>query len=243
MDLNARTALVTGANRGIGREIVKALIEAGCSRVYAGARDPAKLDPLVEAHGDRVVPLRLDVTRSREINAAARQAKDATILVNNAGAAEFGALLDKDAVTSLKRQWEVNTLGPLRVTQAFAPKMIKSGGGCVVNLNTVGSFRSLPFAPTYCATKAASFSLTQGLRNELVPYGVHVISVFPGPIDTEMAEGLPMETTDPAVVGRAVVGAIRSEQAFLFPDPFALDYWHDFESRPGPFLAELLPTR
>ena len=72
------------------------------------------------------------------------------------------------------------------------------------------------------------------------PEAYGVISVFPGPIDTEMAAGLPMEATDPAVVGRAVVGAIRSEQAFLFPDPFALDYWHDFESRPGPFLAELV---
>ena len=243
MDIDGRSALVTGANRGIGRDTVEALLDAGCARVYAGAREPSKLDPLVDRHGERVLPLQLDVTKSRDVNAAARRAKDVTILINNAGVFETDPLLDKESVKALKRQWEVNTLGPLRVAQAFAPRLIKHGGGCIVNLNSVGSFRSLPFAPTYCATKAASFSLTQGLRNELAPHGVHVISVFPGPIDTEMAKDLPMETTDPGVVARAVIDAIRSEQAFLFPDPFALDYWHDLESRPGSFLAELLPVR
>lgn len=242
MDINLRSALVTGANRGIGRATVDALIDAGCLRVYAGARDTGKLDPLVEAHGDKIVPLQLDVTKTKDINAAARLAKDVTILVNNAGTAEFAPLLDKKSVRGLKKQWEVNTLGPLRMTQAFAPRLIKNGGGCVVNLNTVGSFRSLPFAPGYCASKAAAFSLSQGLRNELAPHEISVVSVFPGPIDTDMAEDLPMDKTDPATVGRAIVAAIQSEQAFLFPDPYALDTWHDFESRPGSFLAELLPV-
>ena len=243
MDVHLQSALVTGANRGIGQATVEALLEAGCVRVYAGARDPEMLDPLVEAHGDKVVPLRLDVTKSRDINAAARQAKDARILINNAGVFDPGPLLDKKAVKSLKQQWEVNTLGPLRVVQAFAPRLIKNGGGCIVNLNTVGSFRSLPFAPTYCATKAASFSLTQGLRNELAPHGVRVISVFPGPVDTDMAKDIPLPSADPLTVAREIVDAIRTEKVFVFPDAFALDYWHDFESRPGPFLAELLPTR
>ncbi len=243
MDIDGRSALVTGANRGIGKATVTALLEAGCGKVYAGARDAAKLDPLVEEHGDRVVPLTLDVTKARDINAAAKRAKDVTILINNAGIFEGGALLEKHTVKALKNQWEVNTLGPLRVTQAFAPHLIDSGTACIVNLNTVGSFRSLPFAPTYCATKAAAFSLTQGLRNELAPHGVHVISVFPGPIDTEMAKDVPLPSTDPIVVGRAIVEAIRAEHAFLFPDPWALDYWHDLESRPGSFLAELLPVR
>ena len=243
MDIQNKSALVTGANRGIGRATVEALLEAGCARVYAGGRDPDKLAPLVEEHGERIVPLQLDITKTRDINAAAKRAKDASIIINNAGVAEMGPLLDKDAAKSLKRQWEVNTLGPLRVAQAFAPRLIKDGGGCIVNLNTVGSFRSLPFAPTYCATKAASFSLTQGLRNELTPYGVHVIAVFPGPVDTEMAKDVPLPSTDPMSVAREIVDAIRTEKVFLFPDAFALDYWHDLESRPGPFLAELLPTR
>jgi NAD(P)-dependent dehydrogenase (short-subunit alcohol dehydrogenase family) len=241
MDLTLRSALVTGANRGIGLHTVHALFDAGVARVYAGARDPAKLKPLVKKYKDKVVPLELDVTRMKDINAAAKAAKDVTVLVNNAGVAEMGPLLDKQAPKKLKQEWDVNVLGVLNMTRVFAPILEKNGGGCVVNLNSVASIKSMPFAPTYCASKAAAFSVTQGLRNELEHRGILVISVFPGPIETDMADGLDMETTDPRHVGDEIVRALHEEHAFLLPDPWSLEFWHRFEREPGTVLAEITP--
>lgn len=242
MDTTLRSALVTGANRGIGLALVHALLDAGVTRVYACARDTDSLKPLVKAFKDKVVPLELDVTKTKDINAAAKEAKDVTILVNNAGAAGMGSLLSKDAVKHFKNEWNVNVLGMLNMTRKFAPILKKNGGGTVVNLNSVASFKSFPFSPTYCASKAAAYSITQGIRNELAPQGTFVVSVFPGPVDTDMAEDLDFPKIAPSYVAQKIVAAIHEEHAFCFPDPFSLDFWHQLESDPGPFLAELVPT-
>jgi NAD(P)-dependent dehydrogenase (short-subunit alcohol dehydrogenase family) len=244
MDINLRSALVTGANRGIGLATAKALLDAGCARVYACARDLEKLNKLVDWDPDRVVPIELDVTKPKQINAAAKAAKDVTILVNNAGMFAAGEpLSQKNSLKGLKSEWDVNVLGMLRVTQAFLPNMKKASSGAIVNLNSVASLKSFPFAPTYSASKAAAFSATQGLRNELHGTGIHVVSVFPGPVDTDMAEGVDLPKATPEHVAGEIVRSIQQELAFLFPDSFALDFWHDFESRPGPFLAEAIPAR
>ena len=241
MDLQDRNVLISGANRGIGLATVHALLEAGVAKVYAGARDPDQLKPLVKKHKNKVVPLELDVTKSKDINAAARAAKDVSILINNAGIATSGLLLDKDSSKNLKSEFEVNVLGVLNLTRKFAPLLAKHERSAVVNLNSVASIKSFPFSPTYCASKAAAFSITQGMRNELEPRGTHVVSVFPGPIETDMAKDLGFETTDPRHVGDEIVRGLREEHAFLLPDPFSLDFWHRFEADPGGFLAEVTP--
>lgn len=242
MDTTLRSALVTGANRGIGLAIVHALLDAGVARVYAGARDTDSLKPLVKAFKDKVVPIELDVTKTKDINAAAKEAKDVTILVNNAGVAAMGPLMGKDAIKNLKTEWNVNVLGMLGMARKFAPILKKNGGGAIVNLNSVASLKSFPFSPTYCASKAAAFSLSLGLRNELASQGTFVVSVFPGPVDTDMAEDLEFAKTSPSEVASKIVGAIHDEHAFCFPDSFSLDFWHQFEAAPGPFLAELVPS-
>ena len=242
MQLHDRSALVTGANRGIGLATVHALLDAGITKVYAAARNPDDLKPLVKKNKGRVEPLQLDVTKTKDINAAARVAKDVSILINNAGIAEMGSLLDKDSSKKLKAELDVNVFGVLNLTRKFAPLLTKHERSAIVNLNSVASIKSFPFSPTYCASKAAAFSLTQGMRNELEPQGVHVISVFPGPIDTELARDLDFETTDPRRVGDEIVRALREEHAFLLPDPFALEFWHQYMADPGGFLAEVTPA-
>src|SRR4029079_5637798 len=140
--ISGKTALVTGANRGIGEAIVDALIAAGVNKVYAAARNISTLDPLVARHASRVVPLQLDVTHAAQIAAAAATATDVELLVNNAGIVGFhgGDFTDPNWIEAGRREMEVNFLGTFAVTQAFAPILAKNGGGAIVNLNSVASF-------------------------------------------------------------------------------------------------------
>src|SRR6476646_12238425 len=144
--LSGKTALVTGANRGIGEALVDALVAAGVNKVYAAARDIAALAPLVERHGSRIVPLQLDVTNATQIATAAATAADVDLLVNNAGIVGFfgGDFTDPKWIEGGRREMEVNFLGTFAVTQAFAPVLAKNGGGQIVHRNSVVSFVRFP---------------------------------------------------------------------------------------------------
>ena len=211
-------ALVTGANRGIGAAITRALLERGARKVYAGARRTESLTGLVEEFGDRVVPLELDVTDPEQVRAAADAARDVQILVNNAGVAGTANVLltDPRAAEFEREEFEVNVFGLLAVTRAFAPALEANGGGAVVNLASVASLVSFPMFQTYSASKAAVHSLTQALRIALPD--TRVIGVYPGPIDTEMAEAIPFEKTSPQVVAGEILDGIESGTEEVFPD-------------------------
>ena len=193
--LSGKTALVTGANRGIGEAIVDALVAAGVRKVYAAARSISTLGPLVARHGSRVTPLELDVTNAAQIAAAAATAADVDLLVNNAGIVGFfgGEFIDPKWIEGGRREMEVNFLGTFAVTQAFAPVLAKNGGGAIANLNSVASFVSFPILAAYSASKAATHSLTQVTRAMLRGQNTQVFGVDPGPIDTRMGEALTRE--------------------------------------------------
>lgn len=215
-------AFVTGSNRerGIGRAIVDALLAAGARKVYAAARDTAQLAGLAAAHGDRVVPMRLDVTDQAQIAAAVAAAGDVNLLVNNAGVfTAAGALENPDGA---RLEMDVNYFGPMHLTREFAPVLAQNGGGAVVNINSISSHMNFPLGGTYSASKAAAHSLTQAQRRDLAPHGTHVIGVYPGPIDTEMADDVEMEKVSAAVVADAVLAALRNgETDEVYPDPMA----------------------
>lgn len=216
MNISNATALVTGANRGLGRALVEALLAAGVKRVYAGARDPATID----AADRRVVPLRIDVTDAASVATLPMQARDVTLLVNNAGVLDTGdALQASDA--SLERQFATNVYGPLHMVRAFAPVIERNGGGDVVNLLSVVSFAAMPGLAAYNASKAASWSLTMSLRASLAAKGITVHSVFPGPVDTEMAAELTFPKTSAADVARAIVAGVAAGEEDIFPDPMS----------------------
>lgn len=218
--LSGRTALVTGANRGIGHAIVEALIEAGVKKVYIAARTISSLDPLVSRHGSRVEPLELDVTNAAQVAAAAATATDVDLLVNNAGVVGFfgGEFTDPNWIEGGRREMEVNFLGTFAVTQAFAPVLAANGGGAIANLNSVASFVGVPLLAGYSASKAATHSLTQVTRAALRGQRTQVFGVYPGPIDTRMAEGLTTEKTPPAAAARAIVAGILAGTEEIFPD-------------------------
>jgi NAD(P)-dependent dehydrogenase (short-subunit alcohol dehydrogenase family) len=216
--LSGKTALVTGANRGIGEAIVDALVAAGVRKVYVAARSISALDPLVARQGSRVTPLQLDVTDTAEIAAAA--AADVDRLVNNAGIVGFsgGEFSDPKWIEGGRQEMEVNFLGTFAVTQAFAPILAKNGGGAIANLNSVASFVSFPILASYSASKAATHSLTQVTRAMLRGQNTQVFGVNPGPIDTKMAEVLTLEKASPADAARAIVAGIIAGEEEIFPD-------------------------
>ena len=200
--LAAQTALVTGANRGLGREFVHQLLERGADKVYAAARDPQTIvvtDP-------RVVPLQLDVTDAMSVARAAEVAGDVSVVVNNAGISVAARVLDGDTA-QLRRELEVNLFGPLAVTSAFA-KHVAARSGVVVNVASVLSWLAL--GGSYSVSKAALWSATDSMRLELGPRGVQVVGVYMGYVDTDMAARVDAPKTAPAEVVHQVLDGIEA---------------------------------
>ncbi|MGB8326891.1 MAG: SDR family oxidoreductase [Steroidobacteraceae bacterium] len=221
--IKGKTALVTGANRGIGAAIVDTLVSAGAARVYAAARNIGDLAALTARHGARVVALRLDVSDPSQIESAVSAAPDVQLLVNNAGVAGHagGAFTDPKWITAGRQEMEVNFFGTFAVTQAFAPVLARNGGGAIVNLGSVASFVNFPLLASYSASKAAVHSLTQATRAMLKAQGTQVFGVYPGPIDTRMAKGIPFEKTSPSDAARAIIAGIEVGTGEIFPDPMS----------------------
>ena len=216
-----KTALVTGANRGIGEAIVNALVAAGAQKVYAAARNSADVAPLMKRHGKRVVALQLDVTNAAHIRAAVIAAPDVQLLVNNAGVAAMvggGAFTDPQWIAAGRQEMDVNYFGTFVVTQAFAPVLERNGGGAIANLASIASLVNFPMLLAYSASKAAIHSLTQAARMMLGAQGTQVFGIYPGPIDTQMAEKLEMDKTSPADCARAIVEGIEAGVEEIFPD-------------------------
>lgn len=222
-EVQGKTALVTGANRGIGKVIVDTLCRNGASKVYAAVRSLDAAQPLVQSHGAQVAPIVIDLSRPETIAAAAAEASDVQLVVNNAGVLRTATPLDDSAVEALQYEMEINVFGLIRMAQAFAPVLKANGGGAFVQLNSVASLKCFaPFA-TYSASKAASYSITQALRDLLRDQGTITLSVHPGPISTEMADsaGIGEIAEPPSLVAEGIITALRAGDFHLFPDSMA----------------------
>jgi len=231
--IDGSVALVTGANRGIGLAITRALLERGAATVYAAARDPRTIDALRSRYGDRVVAVRMDVTDAGQVAAAARQVTEIDLLVNNAGAFEPTELTDDAIVEVARREMEVNYFGVLRVLTSFAPALGRRGG-VLVNVGSAAGLSNVPLQPTYSASKAAQHSLTQAARALLAAEGVRVHGVYPGPVDTEMTKDLPPQfvKTPPGDVAEAILDGVEAGEDDIFPDPFATALGKQFYDSP-----------
>jgi NAD(P)-dependent dehydrogenase (short-subunit alcohol dehydrogenase family) len=218
-----RVVLVTGANRGIGRSTVEYFFQAGAKKIYAAARNPESLGPLLESYGDRLVPMQIDLHRPETIIEAAKSAADVEIVVNNAGMLNIANPLVSNAVVAMQDEMEVNVYGLMRMAQAFAPILKANGGGALVQLNSIASIKNFVDFATYSASKAAAYSITQGLRDLLKEQGTQVISVHPGPIATDMANSAGLsELAEPAeLVPQSIIAAIESGEFHSYPDRMA----------------------
>lgn len=199
MKLANATVLITGANRGIGRAFAQAALARGARKVYAGARDPASI------RDAGLTPLKLDVTSQADVAAAAEIAADATLVINNAGIAITGSFNTAEAEAVLRRHFETNVLGVLRVSQAFAPVLARHGGGALLNVASIASWISSPLLANYAVSKAAVWSLSNGLRNDLRTQGTQVLTLHMGFVDTDLTQGIDMpKSTSEDIVARAL---------------------------------------
>ena len=216
MNIDSQTILVTGANGGIGRALVKTFLAAGAKKIYACARNTDSLRPLLQ--DDRVCAVELDVCNPASVANAAASCGDVTILVNNAGTGGGGLLGSQE---NARREMEVNYFGTHAMCTAFAPILGKNGGGCIVNTISVIGLVNMPSIGTYCASKAALHSLTQGLRGVLAAQKTNVVGVYPGPVDTRMADGVAMPKASPESVAEEILAGLQAGLDEIYPDEFA----------------------
>lgn len=212
-DVAGQTVLVTGANRGVGREFVAQLLERGAAKVYAGARDPQAVD----TSDPRVRAVALDVTDPASVAAAAALAGDVSVVVNNAGIVKGASVLAADAA-DLREELEVNLFGPLAVTSAFLDGVV-ARSGAVVNVASVLSWLAL--GGSYGVSKAALWSATDAMRVELAPRGVQVLGVYMGYVDTDMAAGVEAAKVSPADVVRQVLDGLEAGVGEVLADDTA----------------------
>lgn len=231
MKVEGAVALVTGANRGIGRAIAEELLERGAARVYAAVRD---VDAVAD---DRLVPVQLDVTDSARVRELAAELGDVELLVNNAGVGA-AALPLSSSLEDARRQLEVNYLGLVSTTKAFAPVLAANGGGAVVNMLSTASWVSLPFLATYSASKSAAWSWTNAARVELKQQGTAVVGVHVGFVDTDLVAALEIEKVAPEAVAVAALDALEAGEPEVLVDEFA----RNVKAALADDLAQLYPA-
>jgi len=212
MKIQDATLLVTGAARGLGAAFVREAIARGARKVYAGARDPSRVDI------DGAVPVRLDVRDPAGIAAAASLWGDVTLVVNNAGIAGVSRLLDDGGSESLREHLETNFFGMLEVSRHFAPVLKANGGGGLLNVLSVVSFAHSPVLSAYSLSKTAAWGLTNALRNELRPQGTQVLALHVGFIDTDMTRGFDAPKLPPALVAQRAFDALEEGASEVMAD-------------------------
>lgn len=203
------TALVTGANRGLGRHLAAELLARG-AKVYAAARNPDTVDL------PGAIPIKLDITDPESVRRAAAVAGDVTVLVNNAGISTRAQLLT-GRIEDIRAEMETHYFGTLNVSREFVPVIEKNGGGAVLNVLSVLSWYHAPTSGAYSAAKAAEWALTDALRTELAPRGIHVAALHVGYMDTDMVSYIPAEQkSDPAsVAAQAIAGLLDGRPEIL----------------------------
>lgn len=232
MKIQNAVAFVTGANRGLGAAFATALLAGGARKVYAAARDPGS----VALPG--ATPIRLDVTNADEIAAAARDCGDVTLLINNAGVLRGGeGFLASGGLEAARAEMETNYFGPLGVSNAFAPTLARNGGGAIVNVLSVLSWVTFPRVAGYSASKAAAWSLTNGLRNELRGQGTQVLGLHVGYMDTDMARNVEGPKSRPEDVVGQVLEALEAGGEEVLADELSRNVKKGLAAEPGVYMG------
>ncbi|SHG00130.1 Short-chain dehydrogenase [Jatrophihabitans endophyticus] len=232
MDIEGSVALVTGANRGLGRRFTEQLLERGAATVYGAARDPGSITT------PGVRPLTLDLLDPRSIEDVAAAAPDVDLLVNNAGISAYQNLV-RGELSEIRREMDTHFFGTLGVTRAFADVLARNGGGAVVNLLSALSWFSWDGATSYAAAKAAEWSLTNATRVELAAQGTQVVGVHLGAADTDMMAGYDGPLLDPADVVRIALDGLAAGEVEVLVDDWSRTVKAGLAEDPGAFYASI----
>lgn len=230
MQLSNSTALVTGANRGIGRHFAEQLLHRGAN-VYATARRPE----LVDLPGVQVLPL--DITDPASVAAAAKAASDVTLLVNNAGISTPANLITGE-LDQIRLEMDTHYFGTLHMVRAFAPVLAANGGGAILNVLSALSWFSYDGSNAYAAAKAAEWSLTNGIRLELAGQGTQVTGLHLGAADTDMTAGYEGDKLDPAVVVRAALDGLEAGRMEVLADEWSAHIKASLANDPSAFYTQ-----
>jgi NAD(P)-dependent dehydrogenase (short-subunit alcohol dehydrogenase family) len=228
MQISGSIALVTGANRGLGRQFAAQLIQRGATKVYATARRPE----LVDIPGAEV--LRLDITDPASVAAAAEAAADVTLLVNNAGVATRADLVGGD-LDLIRQEMDTHFWGTLHMVRAFAPRL---AGGAILNVLSALSWFSGIGAGGYAAAKAAEWNLTNGVRLELAAQKTLVTALHLGAADTDMMAGVDVPKSDPADVVRAALDGIEANSLEVLADGWSAQAKTALAADPSAFYPQ-----
>ena len=223
MQIENSTALVTGGNRGIGEAFVRALLAAGATKVYVGARNSNDAAHLAAEAPGRAVPLTLDVTKPDQIAAAAAACGDVSILINNAGAFHNQTLIGAADLTAARDEMEVNYFGPLTMARAFAPILARNGGGAIVNVLSSGGLVAVPAMGGYSPSKFAGRAATTCIRAELAGQNTQVSALIVGSVDTRMAAHVAGQKEPPSDIAKAGLNAIKRNIDELDTDRMAIE--------------------
>lgn len=210
MEINGATALVTGANRGLGRHLAEQLRDRGAT-VYAAARQPESVDL------PGLIPVALDITDPGSLAAAVQTARGISILVNNAGSATGASLLTGD-LADIRLEMDTHYFGTLAVVRAFAPQLAEHQQSAVLNVLSVLSWVSFPDVGAYCAAKSAEWSLTNALRQELASQGTRVSALHVGFMDTDMTRHVDAPKANPADIARTALDGLGAGDLEILAD-------------------------
>jgi NAD(P)-dependent dehydrogenase (short-subunit alcohol dehydrogenase family) len=212
MKIEGSVALVTGANRGLGQVFARELVSRGAAKVYGAARHP---DAVTEPG---VTPIALDITDAPRVAQVAQQCADVSLLVNNAGVLKYSTFINVPNLDAARAEMETNYFGTLNMCRAFAPVLGANGGGAIVNMLSVTSFYTNLIDASYGASKAAEWSLTNGVRLELHRQGTLVVGVHASFIDTDMAALTNEPKDSPESVAQQAFDAVEVGQVEVLAD-------------------------
>ena len=223
MNIEGSTALVTGANRGIGLGFVRELLEQGAKRVYVAARNLNHAQDVVKECPQKLVALALDVTNQQQVDEAASRCTDISILINNAGVFINETLLGADSMETMRTEMEVNHFGPVAMCRAFAPILGKNGGGAIANVLSVGGIIAVPSMGGYSPSKFAALAASTCIRAELAEQGTTVSALIVGSVDTRMSKHVKGPKASPQEIAKEGLFAIKAGINEWDTDPMAVN--------------------
>ena len=224
-----KVILVTGANRGIGKSLVTALLNNGAGKIYASCRDLKKMPVFGD---DRIVPLQLDITDIKQVARIAVAASDTEILINNAGTLSPGNILQGEP-SGMEKDLEVNYFGTIKMMRAFAPILIQNRPSMMINIVSIAAYSPLPSIAGYAASKAALYSATQSVRIELAKNDVKVFAVNPGAIATDMNKGSDWDMPDPDSIAIKILESIAAGKLDIVPDEMGQGMYAAWREEPA----------